>query len=562
MACILQQVSSLEKIRIQDGPNFPEITEKAVFRGERFSYQVVLFITDFMQEYRVSVDGPCKEWVQLYAVKQAVMDMPIYTNARMDDYMTMEPGLMPDILLPLEEQNGVIQVLKDRCTAVWVRVDVPADASAGVYPVTLRMTRITEEEMKSRGVDPALTTVLERTMTLEVLPIELPKQSLKYTQWFYADCIALAHQVEIYSEAHWALIDQYMAAAAECGINMLLLPVITPPLDTMYGIRRPCVQLVDIEKAGESYRFGFERLHRWIGLCKKNGIQYYEVCHLFSQWGLKCTPNILVRENGADSFYFGWHMAAGAPEYENFLRQFLPTLVEELKKAGVESQTYFHVSDEPGEAHLADYRRFAGLVRSLIGDCKRIDALSHLEFYDMGLVDIPCVNNNGIKPFLERKLPEQWVYYCMSQRDKVSNRFLAMPAYRNRIMGLQMYRTDVKGFLHWGFNYYYSRCSTYEINPWQTTSSDLTFPSGDPFSVYPGKNGPIQTMRALVFYEGIQDMQTCQLLESLIGREAVCRLIDEAAGAELEYDVYPRNAKYILDLREQMTALIRKHLEK
>jgi len=557
MQFMLKQISSLEKVRIADKPDFPEIDRKTVFRGERFSYQLTMFSEAHMLEFRVSAEAACKDWIKLYAVKNAVMDMPIYTYHEQDDYITKEPGLMPDILVPLEDQNGIIQVLKDRCTGIWVRVDIPEDAPAGEYPITVRATRITEEEMKSRAVDPDGSGAVEKTMTLEVLPVSLPAQELKYTQWFYADCIALAHRTEIYSEKHWELIDKYMAAAAETGINMLLLPVITPPLDTMYGVRRPCVQLVDIEKAGENYRFGFEKLHRWIGLCKKNGIKYYEVCHLFSQWGLKCAPNILIRENGVEDYRFGWHIAASDPEYHDFLKQFLPALVEELKAEGVLENCYFHVSDEPQADHLEDYKRYSALVKSLIGGAKRMDALSHPEFYQMGLVEIPCVKNNGIKPFLEMELPERWVYYCMSQRDKVSNRFLSMPAYRNRIMGLQMYRTRMDGFLHWGFNYYYSRCSTYEINPYQTTSSDLTFPSGDPFSVYPGKDGPVLTMRALVFYEAIQDMQVCRLLESYIGREAVCRLIDREAGMELQYDAYPRSAAYILNLREKMTQMIR-----
>ncbi|MBR2001281.1 MAG: DUF4091 domain-containing protein, partial [Firmicutes bacterium] len=54
---------------------------------------------------------------------------------------------------------------------------------------------------------------------------------------------------------------------------------------------------------------------------------------------------------------------------------------------------------------------------------------------------------------------------------------------------------------------YNSRCSTYKVNVYQTTSKDLAFPSGDAFSVYPGENGPILSTRALVFYEGLQDMQ-------------------------------------------------------
>lgn len=45
---------------------------------------------------------------------------------------------------------------------------------------------------------------------LDVLPLELPRQEPIYTQWFYSDC----------------------------GINMILTPVHTPPLDTEVGTAR------------------------------------------------------------------------------------------------------------------------------------------------------------------------------------------------------------------------------------------------------------------------------------------------------------------------------------
>ena len=561
MATMLKQLSSLEKVRLNDQPDFPEITRKTVFRGERFSYQTALFTDLQMLAVEFSVESPCKDWIKLYAVKNAAMDMPMFPmQPEQEDYITREPGLMPDILLPLEEQNYIVEAFKDLNSSVWVRVDVPENAPAGEYPITVRATRICEEQMGSRGINPEQKTVWETTMTVEVLPIALPKQELKYGQWFYADCIATVHNVEIYSEKHWELIDKYMAAAVDCGINMILLPVITPPVDTMYGVRRPCVQLVDIEKVGDTYHFGFEKLHRWIALCKKNGVKYYEVCHMFSQWGLKWTPNIRIRENGEDSFLFGWHVPASDPSYAEFLKQFLPAVVEELKAEGILSQCYFHISDEPKNNHLADYTRYTNLLKSILGDVKRLDALSHREFYEMGLVDIPCVSSSKIKPFLELDLPERFVYYCCSQYIKVSNRFLAMPSYRNRIMGLQMYRWDMDGFLQWGFNYYFSRCSGYPVNPYQTTSADLTFPSGDAFSVYPGKNGPVLSLRSLVFYEGVQDMQVCKLLESFIGKDAVKELINREAGMDLQFDEYPRNADYILNLRQKMTEMIRSYL--
>lgn len=551
---ILKQISSLEKLRLTDTPDLPELEHKKVFRGERFSYQIAVF-DEGMSAFRVSADSSCREWIRIYAVRNAVMDHPNYVSCRDTDYITYEPGLMPDILQPLPAQNGLIQVLPKRAVSLWIRVDIPRQAEPGQYTVTLRLDKISEEDMKGRGGSKEPIS-LSRTMTLEVLPITLPEQELMVTQWFYADCIANAHRVEPYSEEHWTLIDRYMACAADIGINMLLTPVITPPLDTMYGVQRPNVQLLDITKEGSRYRFGFERLHRWIGLCRKNGIRYYEIAHLFSQWGMAYAPNIWGTEDGEYKLLFGWHVKADDRTYLDFLAQMLPALTEELEREGIREHTYFHISDEPKSDHLDRYQRFSDWIRPLICGCRRMDALSEVDFYDRGLVDCPVTASNRIKPFLEKHIADQWVYYCMGQRDAVSNRFLAMPSYRNRIMGLQMYKSRVKGFLQWGFNYYYSRCSGYPIDPYQTTSADLTFPSGDPFTVYPGKDGPILSLRALVFYEGLQDVSVCRLLESLAGREAVERMIDDEAGMTVDYERYPRSAEYLLRLREKMTDLI------
>ncbi len=91
---------------------------------------------------------------------------------------------------------------------------------------------------------------------------------------------------------------------------MLLTPVITPPLDTNIGAARPNTQLVKIKKDLNVYEFDFTLLKRFIGLCKKNKIEKFEISHLFTQWGVKCTPNIYAEENGETTRIFGWHISA------------------------------------------------------------------------------------------------------------------------------------------------------------------------------------------------------------------------------------------------------------
>lgn len=60
--------------------------------------------------------------------------------------------------------------------------------------------------------------------------------------------------------AHWRLIDQFVGMAAQNGVNMILTPLFTPPLDTQVGGERPTVQLVDVIVMDRGYSFGFGKL--------------------------------------------------------------------------------------------------------------------------------------------------------------------------------------------------------------------------------------------------------------------------------------------------------------
>ena len=539
MELILKQVSSLEKIRPCGIGNVDALEKALVLGGQSFSYQIALQTPDRV-ELTAQVESPVADWVKLNAVVNTVMDVACYSSAD-DDYITKEPGIMPDMLLPMEGKHAPVH-LTNQAGALWVQVQIPENASAGRYPITVKLHAATlKEEMDT-----------QTTMVLEVLDKNIPAQKTRFTQWFYVDCIADVHKTAIYSEEHWALIEKYIALAKSLGLTMLLTPVITPPLDTAVGTQRPNVQLVKMEKKGDTYHFDFDLLHRWVDLCHKYGIREFEMSHLFSQWGLSATPNIWITEDGEEKLMFGWHVPAKSEEYRNFLGQFLPALIAWLKEKGIKEQSWFHISDEPHAEHIENYQYAKELIVPLIDGCTTMDALSDYDFYERGLVEIPVTKNDHIEPFLERKLPRQWVYYCCSQNQLVGNRYLAQPSYRNRILGLQIYKFGCEGFLHWGFNFYNSRRSMKNINPFMYTGGDQGFPSGDPFSVYPVGDDVVPSLRAVIFKEALQDIEVCRLLESYIGKEAVVAMIDEAAGEPLTFSCYPRNSRYIPDLIQNM----------
>lgn len=550
MEITVKQISSLEKIRSMDAIPEEELHKKTVLLGEQFSYQVCIRTTKDMI-FMATIESELAKNIKLYSVKEAYMDNPVGEKVQIEDYITHDAGFMPDILVPLEESRGQL------CTGIgisiiWVKVDVPKNIEAGTYKIRLKLVA------GSNKPGGTVECVCYKEMSLEVVPVVLPEQKLMYTRWLYLDCISSTHGVEIFSEKHWALIEQYISAAVEIGINMILVPVHTPPLDTEIGMTRPCVQLVDIEKEGEKYVFDFSRFHRFICICKKYGIRYYEIAHMFSQWGAKCAPNIIVSENGNKDYLFGWHVAADSPQYISFLKQYIPAISEQLRKENIIDNTYFHISDEPDILTLDNYQKASDIVKPLIGRSKTLDALSNYEIYEKGFVECPVTSVMCIHEFLEHSIENQWVYYCCGPKEIFTNCFLAMPSYRTRIIGVLMYKYGIKGFLHWGYNFYNACRSRYPINPYLTTSCDKYYPSGDPFIVYPGNNCVYHSVRGVITYEAVQDMDICFLLEQFIGKENVVKMIDQIAGRELRFDDYPRNKKFLEELRNKMIEKIKK----
>jgi hypothetical protein len=71
---------------------------------------------------------------------------------------------------------------------------------------------------------------------------------------------------------------------------------------------------------------------------------------------------------------------------------------------------------------------------------------------------------------------------------------------------------EAKGFLHWGFNYWHLMEQEKIGDPFTDASNGAWpgIPYGDPFVIYPGKDGPIDSIRWEVFAESLQDYAILQ----------------------------------------------------
>lgn len=538
-------LSSLSKVFADGELADPPYHQGEAFQNEAYSFQVAYRANKRRKGIRIAVESDLKDHISIRKVGLAPSELPVYEDHDGHSLRT-EPGLYPDPLVPYDDSEG-LSVAGGQWRSIWIGIDPDGiqPAAPGRYDIKVLFTSLEGDCLGSE------------TFSLTVLANLLPRQTLIHTEWFHSDCLAVCYGIEVFSEEHWRRIGQYVDTSVRHGMNMILTPLFTPPLDTAVGGERPTVQLVDVEKTGkDTYRFGFEKLERWVNLCHSLDVRYFEFSHLFTQWGAKHAPKIMASVNGLTERIFGWDTDASGEEYAAFLDQFLPELVAFIRQHHLEDRSYFHISDEPHLEHLESYRKAGELVKKHLAGFPIIDALSSYSFYESGLVERPIPASNHIEPFLDNRVPELWTYYCCSQYREVSNRFFAMPSARNRIIGIQLYKFQIAGFLHWGFNFWFAQFSRKAIDPFKVTDADLAFPSGDAFLVYPGEDGPIESIRLEVFQEALQDLRALQLLESLIGRERVIAMLEEELPQPITFTAYPRDAQWLLNVRSRINEAI------
>lgn len=440
------------------------------------------------------------------------------------DYL---PGLVPD---PLFDEDS-IKLPASETHAFWITIMPKKNIKPGKHKITL--------SCKADGQS-----LKKHTVEIIVHDIKLKlRKNFHITHWFYADAIIDWYKTKGYDERFWEMLPAYLKNLSEHCQDTVLVPLFTPPLD---GVKTPC-QLLKINKTGrEKYSFDFSDVRKYIQIAKKCGIKNFEWCHLVTQWGAQYAINIYQGQGETRKLLWSLKTSATSEIYKNFLSQLLPQLQSFLKKEKLLKVSLFHLSDEPhGEEHLANYKAFREYLKEIAPWMNIMDAMSDVQFAKTGLVDIPIPSEAFLKDFLKTGVP-CWVYYCCSPRGKYLNHLLDTPLAKIAMHGLLCYCFDVRGFLHWGYNFWYRRNTTDLIDPFIVNDAGNwpEWPYGDPFLVYPGVDGPIDSMRWEVIGLAFQDYQLLQT----VGLSQEDKLISEIR----DFETFPKAEKWRANLRRKI----------
>lgn len=536
----LTLLSSLEKVMRNEPAENIDYNRFSMLNNEKKSFQLYIKADSETVSLDIKSDLNC---IKVFTVEYMPSGFAINEKTADDYVLRSKDGYYPDLLLPVEKSIK----LENGCRTLWFEIDSENPLAAGEHSIELTVS----DDDTAAGT----------SVMVEVIDCPLEKQSLIFTNWFHTDCLMQEYGVEAFSEKYWKIVENYLRTAVRHGMNCVLTPLFTPSLDIAVGGERPTVQLVDVTVTKGKYTFNFDKLLKWIETAQKCGIEYFEMAHFFTQWGAKFAPKIMATVNGKYKKLFWWRTLVISRKYKKFLTQFSTELNALLENLNLKNKVLIHVSDEPNMSHIFTYRIAAKLIHKLFKGYKIIDALSDFKFYSTGLIDTPIPANNHIEPFIG-KVSELWTYYCCAQDDKyVSNRFFSIPSQRNRVLGYQLYKYDVKGFLHWGYNFWNTRYSKEKINPYEVTDAGGFFQSGDSFVVYPKADGtPLCSLRLKVFYDGFQDMMALQTLEKLTGRENALKVLEQGLDNELTFFEYPHSIEWQLATRERINKAIKENL--
>ncbi|UUX35274.1 DUF4091 domain-containing protein [Fundicoccus culcitae] len=530
---------------LKNGPinNNSKTVPEYILQGEELNLQIVIppIETDLdSYEIMYELNSEIKNYTNLYLV-EFVKPKNIIDEQIDEDHIINSDNLYPDRLKKIN-LSGSIEIKKNEWTTFWLSIKSLDFYTKQDIKIIFNLTSFSKKE--------------EITFKTKVIDKILPKSNIYHTEWLHTDSLCQYYNINPFSEEYWYVVENYIKLAYDHSQNMVLTPIFTPALDTEENEERQTIQLINVKKIKGEYFFDFSNLTKWSNMLKRIGIENIEFPPFFTQWGAKFTPKIIVSENGKDVKEFGWHVPYDSDSYRVFLRKFLPELDKWIVENGWINHAFIHISDEPNNDSVTNYQSGKKIISENLHNVKYIDALSEFIYYEQNLVDIPIVGTPSIDKFISEDVKNIWCYYCGVHNNKVSNRYVDQYPRRTQIIGLQMYRYDIKGFLHWGYNYWFTELSKKFIDSFENFGGEDELPAGDAFVVYPGPDYTVYpSIRLKLIFEAFQDIRICTLSEKYIGKDSVLRVINGKL-PDLDFNTHGKILENLTDIRNELKLML------
>lgn len=242
-----------------------------------------------------------------------------------------------------------------------------------------------------------------------------------------------------------------------------------------------------------------------------------------------------------------------------------------VKQERLQKRVFVHLADEPGPDTWSQVIAKMNAWKSAAPNIPILATAAGLDPFlpedlDICALHMPVIDtiNSGliVKRILDKK--ETWCYVDESPARPYANLFVDFAGIEHRILFWQASVLGFRGMHYWSVNY-----SEPDQDPWKS-QLDATPVNGDGCLVYPGADGPVNSIRWEIIRDGIEDYDYLSLLSDLSkrleNRSGATALVNRAKAAfdlkELVPDLmtFTRDPHVLLKKRHEIGALIEEML--
>ena len=396
-----------------------------------------------------------------------------------------------------------IDVPANLAQPVWLTLKVPREAKPGDYSGKLELSSASGQSASFE-------------VSLKVLPIALPEPpdwSFYLNIWQDPSGVARAHKVKVWSEEHWKLLEDYAKNFGEHGMKSIMTSIVYDPWKSQSGY--PFDTMVEWKYPGEfkaggagKFEWDFKVFDRYVALMIAAGVKdKIDMYALVMGPGGTTDANIRYLDTAGGNYRTA-EMKAGEPLWRETWTAFLPALRTHLKEKGwfeiaalgfdekpekimrlifdfmIQTAPDFKLAASGG--YPGDKRKWSEEVVIHIDDLVNPERWAAVE---------PLVKSMHADK--QRRIT--WYTACMPH---FPNTFLFSPLRESRLIGWLTWKHGFDGYTRWAVN-------AFPENVW--LQPRFKWPTGDMFFVYPGPNGPLDSMRWELLRQGIQDYEVLRM---------------------------------------------------
>jgi len=405
----------------------------------------------------------------------------------------------------------VIELPANEAASVYLHLSIPADTTVGIYPCYIRF-------YVSHGVfDEEL--LAETAFTVDVRAFVFPENKdngFHLDLWQHCSNLARKHEVPLWSDAHFAVLEPYIQSLADLGVKCVTVVASEIPWNGQWCYQMPQkanlyeYSMISVTKHMDgTFSYDYTPMQRYIDLCAKHGIdECISVFGLANVWrtaaylpdGVIANPDY---PDGMNIRYFDeadrmYKYMRDGKEIENYihtLEQYFITTgqIDRVRIAADEPAVL-----EPFQKSLARLHETAPSFR-----CKTacnlpefVDAFEHL--MDDFIFDIDTVADrfDELQQTFSAHPDKRFLYYVCCGPD-FPNTFLKSELVESYFLGIYASFANLQGFLRWNY-------TVFNDDP-RTNAVTHNWNNGDTHFVYPAKNGtPLLTLRWYALKRGIR----------------------------------------------------------